>query len=180
MQPRCHLAVQIDVSLPLGRLWQQDDVMNSENPGPIGRIVGYPILRILVSFPITCFSGALVTDITYAQTADMMWADFSAWLLAAGMFFGVLAAIGGVVDVVANHRVRTQRQLWPIVIGSLLVLILAAFDNLVHSRDAWTSVVPVGLALSAATVAVMLITAWFGSAKVYRQGVGVQYSGVHQ
>ncbi len=141
--------------------------MNSDTPGSAVRAGGNPVLRILTAFPIACFACALATDLAYAQTADMMWADFSAWLLAAGIFM-------------ANRRAPEQRPGWPLVIGSLLVLILAFFDNLVHSRDAWTSVVPWGLALSAATVIVMLITAWLGSGRVSRRGVGVQYSGAHQ
>jgi uncharacterized membrane protein len=43
----------------------------------------------------------------------------------------------------------------------------------VHSRDAWTSVVPWGLALSAATVLILMFTAWMGRSLVYRHGVGV-------
>ena len=154
--------------------------MRNENPEYAARTVGHPVLAILVSFPIACFCGALVTDIAYVLTTNILWADFSAWLLAAGMFFGALAAIGGIVDVVANRRVRTHRQLWPVVIGSLLVLGLGLLDNLVHSRDAWTSVMPFGLALSAVTVVVMLITAWVGSSTVRRRGVDVQYSGARQ
>ena len=33
---------------------------------------------------------------------------------------------------------------------------------LVHSRDAWTSVVPAGLILSAITTILILITSWIG------------------
>lgn len=154
--------------------------MNSDTPGAAVRAGGNPILRILMAFPIACFSCALATDLAYAQTANMMWTDFSAWLLAAGIFMGVLAAIAGFIALVANRRAPAQRPGWPLVIGGLLVLILAFLDNLVHSRDAWTSVVPWGLALSAATVAVMLITAWLGSARASTRGVGVQYSGAHQ
>jgi uncharacterized membrane protein len=155
--------------------------MNSDNPRPSARIAGHPVTHILVSFPIAFFSGALATDIAYAQTADMIWADFSAWLLAAAMFTGGLAALAGIVDVVANRRVRARRSVWPLAIGSLLVLILGLFDNLVHSRDAWTSIVPVGLALSAAIVIIVLITAWLGfstvtvdrpdAAEAYSEGV---------
>jgi uncharacterized membrane protein len=155
-------------------------VVNGEDSKSTARIARHSILRILVSFPIACFTGTLITDIAYAVTADIMWADFSTWLLAGGIFMSVLAAIGGIVDAVAGRRVRSQRRVWPVVIGSLLVLILALFDNLVHTRDAWTSVVPGGLALSAATVFVMLITAWFGSAMPYEQGAGVPYPGVRQ
>jgi uncharacterized membrane protein len=53
------------------------------------------------------------------------------------------------------------------------VLALALWNNFIHSRDAWTSVVPTGLVMSALTVALMLVTAWLGSSLVYRHGVGV-------
>jgi uncharacterized membrane protein len=152
--------------------------MNINTQEPIVRIGGHPILRILASFPIACFCGALVTDIAYAWTADMMWADFSAWLLAVGMLMGVLAAIAGFLDVVANRRARSLRRVFVLFLGGLVVLVLAALNNLVHSRDAWTSVVPLGLAISAVTVVVMLITIWSGSGSVYRPVVGVPYSGV--
>jgi len=154
--------------------------MNSDISGPMARSGGHPILRILASFPIACFTCALVTDIAYVQTTNMMWADFSAWLLAVGMAGGVVAAIAGLVSLVANRRGRTQRSVWPIVVGSLLVLVIAFFNNLVHSRDAWTSVMPTGLALSVATVLVMLATAWLASSAGRRRGVAIEYSGVRQ
>jgi uncharacterized membrane protein len=151
--------------------------MRSNNIAPI---VGHPILLILVSFPIACFSGALATDIVYSQTSDVIWADFSVWLLLAGVFLGVLAAIGGIFSVVANGHLRRHRQIWPIAIGSLLVLTLGFFNNLVHSRDAWTSVVPMGLALSAATVTVMLVTVWLGSVAVAGHAEVPKHPGVRQ
>ena len=40
-----------------------------------------PIHPMLVPVPIVCFVGALITDIMYLVTAEMMWADFSAWLI---------------------------------------------------------------------------------------------------
>jgi uncharacterized membrane protein len=46
-------------------------------------------------------------------------------------------------------------------------------NNLVHAGDGWTAVVPYGLILSAATVAVMAVTDWLGRSMVYRHGVGV-------
>lgn len=141
---------------------------------------GSALFRILVSFPIACFSGALVTDITYAVTAEMIWADFSAWLLATGIILGVIAAFIGIIDFLVNRRGRPAGPVWLVAIGCLCVLVLAMLDNLVHSRDAWTSVVPAGLALSAVTVIVMLITAWFGAARVYRPVLAIPYSVVRQ
>lgn len=126
---------------------------------------GHPLVQILVSFPIAFFTGALVTDVVYANTANVMWADFSDWMLAAGMALGVLAAIVGLIDLIAHRRTRTWRRVWPLAIGCVIVLVVALFNNFVHSRDAWTSVVPTGLTLSAVTVVLMLIVAWFGFAR---------------
>lgn len=154
--------------------------MNSDISESTARRGGHRILRVLASFPIACFTCALLTDIAYVQTTNIMWADFSAWLLAVGMAGGVVAAIAGLVSLAAGRRGRGQRFPWPIVVGSLLVLVIALFNNLVHSRDAWTSVMPAGLALSAATVLAMLAVAWLASSAGRRRDVTMQHSGVRQ
>lgn len=137
------------------------------------QIARHPIHAMLVPIPIVCFIGALVTDITYFITAEMMWADFSAWFLLVGFVFGVLAAIAGLIDFLSNRRIRAQTPAWPHMIGNLVVLILALFNNFIHTRDAWTSVVPVGLILSIVTVLILPFTGWLGWSMVYRHGVGV-------
>jgi len=159
---------------------QREELMNSDVSESMARRSGHPILRILTSFPIACFTCALLTDIAYVQTTNVMWADFSAWLLAAGMAGGVVAAIAGLVSLVTDRRDRTQRSVWPIVLGSLLVLVIAFFNNLVHSRDAWTSVMPTGLALSVVTVLAMLATACLASSAGHRRGVATPHAGVRQ
>ncbi|WP_424631727.1 DUF2231 domain-containing protein [Bradyrhizobium sp. SYSU BS000235] len=133
----------------------------------------HPLHAMLVSFPIVCFVGAFVTDVAYWRTAEMMWADLSAWLLAAGLVMGVLAAIAGIIDFVGNREIRKITPAWIHAGGSGLVLVLAFFNSLIHSRDAWTSVVPAGLILSALTVMVMVLTGWMGWTMVYRHRVGV-------
>ena len=152
--------------------------MNRDITVPAVRIPGHPIFRILVSFPIALFSGALVTDIVYAITADMLWADFSAWMLAVAMVMGGLAAIAGIGALIADRHIRPRRPAGIAIIGSVLVLAIGLLNNFVHSRDAWTSVVPFGLALSAVTVIIMLITAWLASAPVYEEVPVVPYGGV--
>jgi len=137
------------------------------------RIGSHPIHPMLVPIPIVCFIGALVTDIIYAVSAEMMWANFSAWFLVVGVTFGVLAAIAGLTDFLGNRLIRAQAPAWPHMIGNLVVLMLAFFNAFIHSRDAWTSVVPVGLILSIITVLILPITGWLGWSMVYRHGVGV-------
>ncbi len=89
------------------------------------------------------------------------------------MIFGYLAAIFGLIDFLGSRFIRAQKPAWPHAIGNVLLLILATLNMFVHSRDAWTWVVPWGLALSAATVLVLMFTAWMGRAMVYGHRVGV-------
>ena len=154
--------------------------MSSDISESTARRVGHPVLRMLVSFPLACFTCALLTDIAYVQTTNIMWADFSAWLLAVGMAGGVAAAIAGLVSWLTHRRDRARRPGWAFMLGSLLVLVIAFLNNLVHSRDAWTSVMPTGLALSVVTVLLMLATAWLASGAGRRQGTAMPYSGARQ
>lgn len=136
------------------------------------QIAGHPIHPMLVPFPIACFVGTLVTDIAYWCTAQMMWADFSAWLLVVGMIMGGLAAIAGLIDFLSNRLIRAQQPAWPHMVGNIVVLLLALLNTLVHTRDAWTSVVPTGLVLSIIVVLILPVTGWLGWSMVYRHGVG--------
>jgi uncharacterized membrane protein len=147
--------------------------MARENPRSTARIAAHPIHPLLVPFPIVCFVGTLLTDLTYWWTADMMWADFSAWLLTVGVIIGWLAALAGLVDFLGDRLIREQAPAWPHFIGNAVALVLATLNLLLHTRDAWTSVVPWGLALSALVVLIPLFTGWMGWSMVYRYRVGV-------
>lgn len=151
------------------RLIVQDDMRVHST----AQIAGHPIHPMLVPIPITCFVGALLTDIAYVASAEIIWANFSAWLLVAGVIFGVLAAIAGLTDFLGNRLVRAQPPAWPHLIGNAVVLILSIVNLMIHMRDGWTSVWPSGLALSAITVLILPVTGWLGWALVYRHGVGV-------
>lgn len=145
--------------------------MYSEYPLTRIRIARSPLYNLLASFPIACFTGALATDIAYWRTADMTWADFSAWLLAVGLALGVLAWIVELFDLLLHPLLRRMSAAWLQLFGHLVVLVVAFFNNLVHTRDAWTSVVPEGLALSAITVVLMLFIGWLSTTLVFRREV---------
>lgn len=144
-----------------------------DHPEVTAQIGGHPIHAALVHFPIVCFILALGTDIAYWQTGNLMWVNFSAWLLFVGVVGGVLAGLFGMIDLFNSRAIRARGPAWPHAIGNVVVLGLALVNNFVHARDGWPAVVPLGLILSALTVALMLVTVWLGRELVLRHGVGV-------
>lgn len=130
----------------------------------IGR---HPIYAMLAPFPIVCFTLTLFTDIAYWQTSELMWQRFSEWLLLAGVVVGVVAFLFGVLETLVRGVLVRQGRAWLHLLGMLIILALAGVNNLVHAADGWTGVVPYGLALSAATVLVILVTAGIGRRIVY-------------
>ena len=149
------------------------DANTDSLPNSVAGISGHPIHPIFAPFPTACFTGALVADLVYWRTADMMWETFSIWLITAGIITGVLAGIGGAIDFLGNRRIRSLSPGWPHALGNTIALILAFINAFVHSRDGYTSVVPEGLILSAAVVVILAFTGWMGWSMVYRHGVGV-------
>ena len=148
--------------------------------GLIVSLVETPIYPMLVSSPIACFVGALLTDITYWQTAEMMWANFSVWLITFGLILSGLATLVALLDFLRNRAIRGQSSAWLHMLGNLLVLLLSLCNVLVHSRDGWTSVVPTGLILSTLVALLALWTGWTGLALIYRQAAEAQTKGVFE
>lgn len=148
--------------------------MSAENPRSTAAIGGHPLHVMLVPFPITCFVGALVTDLAYWHSPNMQWANMSAWFLTIGLLVAVLAVIAGLIDFLGDRRIPRLRPAWIHAVGNAAALIVAIFNAFIHSRDAYTSVVPTGLILSAVTVLILLVTGWNGWSLVHRHGVGVR------
>lgn len=148
--------------------------MPTINPRSTVSLRGRPLHAMLVPVPIVCFLTTLVTDIVYWQTAAMMWADISAWLLVSGLVVSIFAASVGLIDFFADRRIRRLRAAWIHALGNTVALVLSIFNALIHTRDAYTSVVPSGLILSATVAAILLVTGWNGWTMVYRHGVGVR------
>jgi uncharacterized membrane protein len=119
-----------------------------------------PFYSLLVGFSTACFLGTLASDIAYWQTANILWADFSDWLVTIGVVIGYLTVFVALVEIFAFQAGPLYRPTWLYVTGMIVALVLATFDMLVHTRDAWTSVVPWGVALSAAVVLIILVTTW--------------------
>jgi uncharacterized membrane protein len=122
---------------------------------------GRPIHKILVWFSAAYFVGALVTDLVYWQMPDVLWERFSIWLITAGLVMSGLAAVAYLIDLAGGRQI--ERPALPRVVGYALASLLSLANAFVHSRDAYTAVVPTGLMLSGLVVVVLLLTAWIGT-----------------
>lgn len=123
---------------------------------------GFPVRTLFVPFPFVCFTLALATDITYWRTSFLMWHNFSAWLLFAGLVFGGLGVIAGLFDML-RRSTRIWGPGWIATICYLVVLALAVLNSFIHAGDGWTAIVPNGLTVSAVTVLLIIVTVWLAA-----------------
>jgi uncharacterized membrane protein len=144
--------------------------INHEDSRSTAKPRGRPFHRLLVSFSAAYFAGALVTDLAYWQMLNVMWERFSIWLIVAGLIFAGFATIAFVIDLASGRQI--DRPAWPRAAGYALAVLLSVVNAFVHSRDAYTAVVPTGLMLSGLVVVVLLLTAWVGTALANRSRIG--------
>jgi uncharacterized membrane protein len=133
---------------------------------------GRPIHKLLVSFSAAYFTGALVTDLAYWQTLNVLWERFSIWLIVAGLVMAGLAAITYVIDLFTGRRI--DRPTLPHVAGYALAALISLINAFVHSRDGYTAVVPTGLMLSGLVLVVLVLTAAVGRVLENRPHAGDQ------
>lgn len=124
------------------------------------RTLPNPLHSILLAFPLVLFASAVITDIAYLKTAEMQWSNFSAWLIAGGLFMGAIVLLWAIIAFFTN-RARTASS------GPYLLLLAAMWvigfvNALLHSRDAGYSVTPTALVLSIAVALLALVAAWVG------------------
>jgi uncharacterized membrane protein len=102
----------------------------------------------------TLLMAALFTDFMYSSNGLMQWSNFSAWLITGGLVLALVSAIILLAEV-AFGRAGTIRWLDFILLA--VATVLSIVNVLVHTRDAWTSVVPTGIALSAIVTVLLLV-----------------------
>jgi uncharacterized membrane protein len=124
---------------------------------PAGTTAGRAIHLMLTPFSVAYFTAALVTDLAYWRTAEIMWERFSIWLIAGGLIMAAFVAAAAVIDL----AFRKHRANWTRVLGFAIAVVLSLLNVLVHSRDGYTAVVPTGLTLS--VIAVFLLALIFST-----------------
>lgn len=133
--------------------------MASVPPAPFRLL--HPLHAILLAFPIALFSAALVSDITYLNTAEIQWTNFSAWLITGGLVFGAPVLLWALILLIRRGSTGGRDTL----VYFLLVAVMwiaALINAFQHSRDAWSSVGTTGLILSIVSTLAALAAGWVG------------------
>ena len=107
----------------------------------------------------TLLIAALVSDIMYWDTSNWQWANSAAWLIVGGLILALLATIVLIIDFLTGRAARINWISFLFVAAAALLSLLNVF---IHSRDAWTSVVPQGISISVIVTILLLIAAGRG------------------
>jgi uncharacterized membrane protein len=135
-------------------------VSSHDLQGPrMGRPISHTRARALLHRDFIGAGGVLLiaafgTDYIYYTTALWQWANFSAWLITVGLIVTLVASILLLFDFATGRARRLNTGSFVVVTAAALLSLINAF---VHSRDAWTSVVPQGILLSAVSTILLLI-----------------------
>ena len=78
----------------------------------------------IAAFAIACMIGGFLTDIAYWQSAEFIWADFSAWLVSAAVVAAVVAILVASIDRLV-FRSRWLVPPLPYLLAGIVVLVLA-------------------------------------------------------
>jgi len=123
---------------------------------PHRSVLANAVYGLLNPIPFGCFVAALIFDILYVRTAELLWDKGAAWLITFGLLFAVVPRLVNLAQVWITSRrtaVRSDRiDFWL----NLFAIVTAIFNAFVHSRDAY-AVVPAGAWLSACTVLLLSI-----------------------
>ena len=98
--------------------------------------------------------ASLFTDFMYSSNSLMQWSNFSAWLILGGLVLALVAAIVLAVELLL-HRTGPIRWLDFGILAAAAVL--SIFNEFIHTRDAWTTVVPSGIILSSIVAFLLLV-----------------------
>ncbi|WP_105383496.1 DUF2231 domain-containing protein [Neorhizobium alkalisoli] len=123
----------------------------------------HPLHAVLLAFSFPLFLGALASDLTYFQTYQVQWANFSSWLIAGALLGSAFALVWALADMI-RYRATRALKLSVYFVLLLVMWILGFVNALVHAKDAWATM-PAGLYLSIVTAALALVATLTGHAR---------------
>ncbi len=119
------------------------------------RGLGTTLFSLLNPIPFGFFVGALIFDILYLNTAEVMWGKAAAWLITFGLLIAIIPRLINLFAVWRGNGTATGLDRVDFLLN-LVAIVLAVWNAFVHSRDAYAVAVP-GTTLSALTVGLIAI-----------------------
>jgi len=119
--------------------------------------VANAVYALLNPIPFGFFVAALIFDVVYARSGEILWVKSAAWLITLGLLSAVVPRLVNLVHVWrrANRADRAEKLDFWLNLFAIAAAILNAF---VHSRDAYAAI-PEGVWLSVATVILLSLGA---------------------
>ncbi len=118
--------------------------------------VASAIYGLLDPIPYGCFVAALIFDLIYVRSPEMLWVKGAAWLITFGLLFAAIPRLVNLVQVWVTGRGTSlpgeRLDFWL----NLFAIAIAILNAFVHSRDAY-GVMPAGVWLSLSTVVLLSI-----------------------
>jgi len=122
----------------------------------------HPLHAILLAFPLPLFLGALLSDIAYAESYHVQWANFAAWLITGALLVGGFAVLWALVELIRGGRAGRRRAALHFV-ALLAMWVLGLVNAFVHGKDAF-AIMPEALYLSTIVALLALVASWIGYA----------------
>ena len=114
------------------------------------------LYNLLNPIPYGCFIAALIFDIIYIYSTDVMWGKSASWLILFGLLFAIIPRLINLFQVWVG---AAWPQLSAVKIHfwlNLLAIVAAILNSFVHSRDAY-AIAPQNVVWSAITVACLVV-----------------------
>lgn len=126
---------------------------------PAYRYTPGPLHATLLAGSVPLFLGALLSDIAYAQTFQIQWANFASWLIAGALVFSGFALLFALVNLVrAEHKAGQPLAYFLLLLATWVLGLINAFQ---HAKDAY-AMMPAGLVLSLIVTVLTLAATWTG------------------
>ncbi|MBN8991632.1 MAG: hypothetical protein J0H42_25620 [Rhizobiales bacterium] len=113
-----------------------------------------PLHPFFVALGGALLMAALFTDYMYSSNSLMQWANFSVWLITGGLVMALIATISLVTDFALGRAGPIRWLDFGLIAAAAFLSLVNVF---VHTRDAWTSVVPTGITLSTIVTILLLV-----------------------
>ena len=127
---------------------------------PLGKRAAHPVHALLLAFPVAFFSGALLSDLAYLNSAEMQWSNFAAWMITGALIFGGAVLLWAALSLFRHSRDAGRTRAVTYFALVLIMWIAGLINAFKHSQDAWSSVGTAGALLSVVSTLAALTAGW--------------------